>query len=258
MSTAWYKSNFVPKLVKQWNHHHHHLRIEVWETTCIVTNFSEAANCSVLINPANPSLSGVSKFSYFPKGGPEPKKLPDKDPHHIMGYVTQWGGMDVGNGMTFSANVVDGLVHQMGGWKLTYELLGKTCAEGQAVLTEAGGQELAEQYPHILHTVPPFYNQTDNFLLNDSYRNSLNLLSKEFPNVDSLRVACPLLGAGCRGFPEDEAIEVAAKTLVDYYSAQSSNKSDLTLAFGIPNGEILEALVQAIDDEHAKYDQATQ
>ena len=41
----------------------------------------------ILINPANPQLSGVSQFPYFPRGGPVPKKFPNKDAHHIMGYV---------------------------------------------------------------------------------------------------------------------------------------------------------------------------
>ena len=48
-------------------------RIEVYITSCIVTNFS-LNECSkkILINPANQDLSGVSNFSYFPKGGPVP------------------------------------------------------------------------------------------------------------------------------------------------------------------------------------------
>ena len=65
--------------------------IEVWEATCIVTNFSKAIvspsrddtnnrdgkYCSYLINPANPSLSGVSKFPYFRKGDPNRNHVPE-------------------------------------------------------------------------------------------------------------------------------------------------------------------------------------
>jgi hypothetical protein len=102
MSTAWYKSKVVPTLLKQWQHRNR--LVEVWKTTCIVTNFGKStvpvpvplpevpAICKVqvqaLINPANPELSGVSKFPYFPRGGPAPKQLPNKDAHHIMGYVS--------------------------------------------------------------------------------------------------------------------------------------------------------------------------
>jgi len=44
--------------------------IEIWNTTCIVTNFglsTRSPKCTVLINPANPQLSGVSNFPYFPR-----------------------------------------------------------------------------------------------------------------------------------------------------------------------------------------------
>ena len=106
MSTAWYKSRVVPTLLQTWQHRNR--SVEVWKTTCIVTNFGkptaavtssvevpvckvEAAHVQVLINPANPELSGVSKFPYFPRGGPTPKQLPNKDAHHIMGYVSTCG-----------------------------------------------------------------------------------------------------------------------------------------------------------------------
>jgi hypothetical protein len=98
-------------------------RIEIWTTTCIVTNFGKTtkANCSILMNPSNAELSGVSNFTYFPRGGP----VPDKDifsssssmhrDWQPLGYVSNWGGMEVGNGMLYPVSVVDGLVHQLGG-----------------------------------------------------------------------------------------------------------------------------------------------
>ena len=123
-----------------------HRQVQVWNTTCIVTKSgkqqtvigssdgssssistrtrrrdssssssattSSSMNCSILINPANPQLSGVSNFPYFPKGGPVPKQYPHQRDAgwHAPGYVTQWGGMEVGEGMLFASNVVDGLV----------------------------------------------------------------------------------------------------------------------------------------------------
>eukprot|EP00568_Trieres_chinensis_P013803 CAMPEP_0183294958 /NCGR_PEP_ID=MMETSP0160_2-20130417/3089_1 /TAXON_ID=2839 ORGANISM="Odontella Sinensis, Strain Grunow 1884" /NCGR_SAMPLE_ID=MMETSP0160_2 /ASSEMBLY_ACC=CAM_ASM_000250 /LENGTH=132 /DNA_ID=CAMNT_0025456351 /DNA_START=36 /DNA_END=430 /DNA_ORIENTATION=- len=77
--------------------------IEVWSTTCVVTNFGLGGagggpRCSVLVNPANPDLCGVSNFPYFPRGGPVPKRKPNVEAHHIMGYVSSWGGMEVGTG----------------------------------------------------------------------------------------------------------------------------------------------------------------
>jgi hypothetical protein len=124
MSTSFYKRKVVPHLLKvfrttrpstsspttctvtQRQRDHSVVNVtrsvEVWSTTCIVTNFggggetavshdtnhkngdndvhvdeeelSQTAhpNCSILINPSNPQLSGVQNFPYFPKGGPVP------------------------------------------------------------------------------------------------------------------------------------------------------------------------------------------
>ena len=110
MSTAWYKSRSTPKLLHEClsagpirRRQRQRRIVQVWNTTCIVTNFGknqttivETGNHSpqhnrsrhVLINPANPELSGVSKFPYFPRGGPVPEEYPSKDAHHIMGYVS--------------------------------------------------------------------------------------------------------------------------------------------------------------------------
>jgi O-acetyl-ADP-ribose deacetylase (regulator of RNase III) len=139
-----------------------------------------------LINPANPYLSGPYTFPYFPRGGPQPPTIKSyKNAHPIMGYVSQWGGMDVGSGMVFPAQTIDGLVHQLGGEQLRYECLAiqplpcrplwlynygkhvmseevettkKLCPEGMAVQTSSGGPNLQVHYDTIIHTTPPFYN----------------------------------------------------------------------------------------------------
>lgn len=175
--------------------------IEVWTTTCIVSNFGKNSNnsndgdnaeliqhpqCTILINPANPYLSGPYTFPYFPRGGPQPPQIKSyKNAHPIMGYVSQWGGMDVGAGMVFPAQTIDGLVHQFGGEQLRSECLAiqppptcplwldnygkhvmseevettkKLCPEGKAVQTSSGGPNLQVHYDTIIHTTPPFYN----------------------------------------------------------------------------------------------------
>jgi O-acetyl-ADP-ribose deacetylase (regulator of RNase III) len=187
--------------------------IEVWTTTCIVSNFGKTntkqqpqpqqqlhnnssndgdnesvhPQCTTLINPANPYLSGPYTFPYFPRGGPQPPQIKSyKNAHPIMGYVSQWGGMDVGSGMVFPAQTIDGLVHQLGGEQLRSECLSiqppsprrplwldnnygnvmseevettkKLCPEGMAVQTSSGGPNLRLHYDNIIHTTPPFYN----------------------------------------------------------------------------------------------------
>lgn len=53
--------------------------IEIWTTTCIVTNFGKSrpnlSNCNFLINPGNAALSGVRNFPYFPKGAIENDRI---------------------------------------------------------------------------------------------------------------------------------------------------------------------------------------
>lgn len=296
-SKAWFKSS-APVLIRKFlgsggpatthsgNDAMRKRSIEVLTTTCIVTNFgmkrgraggtdgdasgeSASSSCSVLINPANPSLSGVSDFPYFPKGGPQPKKQPTKDAHHIMGFVTQWGGMDVGEGMMFSAAVVDGLVHQLGGVRLAAEcklkgLLrggGVTCPEGTSIVTSPGGSELRAEYDRIVHTVPPFFKHPPREdcdvveMLRSCYRSSLDLAFDTFDygSAEEQRVAVPLLGAGCRGFPVDIAIKVAAEESVKWMNPPlnecdiSSETGQQVVAFGLLEEDTALKLIDAIE-----------
>jgi O-acetyl-ADP-ribose deacetylase (regulator of RNase III) len=299
MSTAWYRSRCVPQMIQRWTSpsvvvNNHNLVIEVWDTTCVVHNMKHHAD--ILLNPANPQLSGVSKFPYFPIGGPQPPPgfEINKDTHPIMGYVSQWGGMEVGNGMMFASNVVDGLVHQLGGKELQRQLqqiilrqrgVTTQLAEGEAVVTtteSVGTLQETTGYRFIIHAVPPFYKHENNTSIDEStttttttevlaetYRNALRAAADLAPSLQLLlqgastsenddddfriRIATPLLGAGCRGFPVDIAIETAAKTLMQSSTSSTTTtfNTPMTLAFAIPNGEIRQQLVDALDD-HSK------
>lgn len=250
MATAWYKPHAIPKLLRAFVSSR--ATIEVWNTTCIVRNFgkSMASQCSILINPSNPSLTGVHKFDYFPRGGPQPTDPPRKDPHHIMAYVSQWGGMDLKEGMLFAENVVDGLVHELGGWSLRIQcMMQREVKVGQAVLTGPGGSRLRNEYDGIIHTVPPFYNHHEEpeRYLAECYRSALRLA---FSNFDSdtaaRRVALPLLGAGGRGFPVDTSIRIAATESVRWRDTEGSVGN--TLSFGIPDETVARSLIEAIEE----------
>jgi hypothetical protein len=87
-----------------------------------------------------------------------------------------WGGMDAGDGMLYPAQVVDGLVHQLGGRALREQLqavraervwgqppdVGRRdeagqlirCPEGSAVVTSGAG---SLGFELIAHTAPPFW-----------------------------------------------------------------------------------------------------
>ena len=239
--------------------------------------------------------------------------------------------MDVGDGMLFSANVVDGLVHQLGGSELALECqkIGDSaelhsnasffqatqdilqqimsmadkwvrvhdkshldtfvrCPEGDAVSTSPGSRssKLARQYDEIIHTVAPFFNAASSAEIQDlSYReddvvndndkhdperilrqcytnsmdiatNSLKLRNQQNgKGAPSVRVASPLLGAGCKGFPKDVAILVAASSAAEWLhghediTSASSATADITLAFGIPEPTTAKLLVEALQDE---------
>jgi O-acetyl-ADP-ribose deacetylase (regulator of RNase III) len=173
--------------------------------------------------------------------------------------VTSWGGMEVGDGMLFASNVVDGLVHQLGGWKLEWacKWIGK-CPEGTAVITGPGNEELAEHYDHIIHTVPPFYHHYDgdaDDCLRSCYQESLQLASDRFgaggdssssSSSSSLLIASPLLGAGCRGFPLNVSIDIAATEAIDWMT-KSDDSTEMTLAFGIPESSTADDLVHVLN-----------
>jgi O-acetyl-ADP-ribose deacetylase (regulator of RNase III) len=214
MSKALLKSKVLPELVHKFSIATNR-SIEIWTTTCIVTNFDEKA--TVLINPSNPQLSGVRNFPYFPRGGPVPSEKP-KSMHkdwQPLGFVSQWGGMEVGSGMLYPVSVVDGLVHHHGGWRLEIECRmksmvatnGEACPVGEAVVTSAGNGRLSDTYEKVVHTTPPFFKYHDNpqQALLSCYSNALHLAF-----LEGARVAAPLIGAGARGFPYDDAIHIAA------------------------------------------------
>lgn len=217
------------------------------------------ANCSILVNPSNPELSGVAKFPYFPRGGPVPQKLPRISAHHIMGYVTEWGGMDVGNGMLFPVSVVDGLVHLHGGWKLHMECHwkrikhgGKPCPVGTAITTSAGNGTLAEHYDTIVHTTPPFYKYEEESerLLGNCYDAALEqAFAESFMSATcNRRVGLPLLGAGARGFPLEIAIRVAIRRIVKWCNhRRSSNPDDEeVIAIGVLEDTVADGLIREL------------
>lgn len=231
--------------------------IEIWKTACIVSNFGKQsdANCSILVNPSNPELSGVTQFPYFPRGGPVPITPPRISAHHIMGYVTEWGGMDVGNGMLFPVSVVDGLVHLHGGWKLQAECKwkylksgGEACPVGTAVQTSAGNATLAEHYDAIIHTTPPFYKHhaEPERLLGQCYQAALEMAFSTSSKNRMRRVAFPLLGAGARGFPVEIAAQVAITNVWKWCSCQQVSDGEEVVAIAVLEEAIADELIQTL------------
>lgn len=189
--------------------------------------------------------------------------------------------MDVGSGMVFASNTVDGLIHQIGRFlvcaaaiylsrhythtcvSITVLKGGKKLAsrletqlesreridEGQAVYTVGVGA-----YKHLVHTIPPFFRANDsgeNRLLQNCYQASLNVAADQITFEKDTRIACPLLGAGCRGFPRSEAVFHCAEALSNLKMTSSTAALDetkrVTLAFGIPSHDVRERMINAFD-----------
>jgi O-acetyl-ADP-ribose deacetylase (regulator of RNase III) len=272
--------------------------IEIWTTPCIVTNFGrrkhpfvhttcqpEAAAAApnkksqwILVNPCNAGLTGCRNFPYFPRGGPVPQESVSSAVHRDwqpLGYVSQWGGMNVGDGMMYAVSVVDGLVHQMGGWKLQAELewirvlrtarRQDACPTGSAVATSAGNDTLAMNYDAIIHTTPPFYKHDTNpeVGLAKCYCSILERAFEKAPNGNPLttffatdssgmatatKVAVPLLGSGARGFPVDVACQIAAQALQQWLlsSHEPEQQCLSVIAFGLLDETTANLLSEAI------------
>jgi O-acetyl-ADP-ribose deacetylase (regulator of RNase III) len=164
--------------------------------------------------------------------------------------------------MLYPVSVVDGLVHQLGGWTLQAELKLKRllhsqpCPVGSAVVTSAGvGSLLSEQYDSIVHTTPPFYlhDAEPEKKLKDCYHAALSLSLKDVhvQQPNAMRVASPLLGAGARGFPVKVAIEIASCAVSDWCQQSDTNTSDRTIVFGLLEREHADHLCKAFEDQCA-------
>ena len=196
------------------------LILSVSTCPCIVTRPPPSINSSVttaLVNPANEQLV-MTALPYFPMAGPPPKDLTN----------TNWGGAGVGSEMFYPIQTIDGLLNLHGGSELReacyklpvfedVELLGGggnpsggygsvRCPVGSAVLTEAYGEKVQQNYDYVIHTVPPLWpgvggsklteNQATK-LLQSCYLESIKTCLEH--NISS--VTMPLLGAGARRTP---------------------------------------------------------
>lgn len=101
---------------------------------------------------------------------------------------------------------VDGAIHRAAGTELLKECAKLNgCKTGEAKITI--GYNLKAKY--IIHTVGPIYGVDDKNLLADCYENSLNLAKDN--GIKS--IAFPCISTGVYGYPQDEAAEVAMRTI---------------------------------------------
>lgn len=142
---------------------------------------------------------------------------------------------------------VDGAIHKAAGAELLKEC--KTlngCDVGEAKITK--GYNLPCKY--VIHTVGPIYKDGkhgEKEKLECCYKNSLKL-AKEY-GLET--VAFPLISAGAYGYPRQEALKIASKTITDFLS----NNHDMTVYMVIFDKASYTISKQLFDDISAYIDE---
>ncbi len=138
---------------------------------------------------------------------------------------------------------VAGAIHKAAGpqlWEESKQLGG--CETGEAKIT--GGYDLPASY--VIHTVGPVYSgaEEDPELLESSYRNSLRLARENEINS----ISFPALSTGAFGYPEEEAGEIALKTIVDFLKNHSQPELVRLVLYGKDSFRLHQKLLGEISE----------
>eukprot|EP00549_Striatella_unipunctata_P002985 CAMPEP_0118721524 /NCGR_PEP_ID=MMETSP0800-20121206/30781_1 /TAXON_ID=210618 ORGANISM="Striatella unipunctata, Strain CCMP2910" /NCGR_SAMPLE_ID=MMETSP0800 /ASSEMBLY_ACC=CAM_ASM_000638 /LENGTH=119 /DNA_ID=CAMNT_0006629419 /DNA_START=130 /DNA_END=489 /DNA_ORIENTATION=+ len=112
--------------------------------------------------------------------------------------------------------------------------------------------DLKEKFDFIIHTTPPFYDHPPLFTtpssgLRSCYQSSFQVIENLQNKDNNRKIAVPLVGAGARGFPVDEAISIAAQESTRWRET-GTPKGEETIAFGILEEYDATRLAKAIQD----------
>jgi len=155
--------------------------------------------------------------------------------------------------MVYRSQSVDGVLDVQGGASLAQER-SRIVRErgplepGDATMTPATGR-LRETCRFVVHAVAPYYSSHSTWTvqLERAYAAALDLSLSSSSSSSPSSAALPLLGAGARGAPVDEAAAVAARALVSFCRRRRRSTSSSVLRFGCIDEEVARTLCEAID-----------
>jgi O-acetyl-ADP-ribose deacetylase len=151
--------------------------------------------------------------------------------------------VNAANSSLLGGGGVDGAIHSVGGTAILDECRkivttqGK-CKTGEAVITTAGN--LPARF--VIHTVGPVWrggNNDENLLLQNAYRNSLQLAIEN--NIKT--IAFPNISTGIYGFPKESAAIIAIKTVSEFLLNTDKIEKVIFVCFDDENFEIYKRLL---------------
>lgn len=151
--------------------------------------------------------------------------------------------VNAANNSLLGGGGVDGAIHRAAGPNLLAECRTLNgCETGQAKMTK--GYDLPAKY--VIHTVGPVWrggNNSEPELLEACYKNSLQLA------IDNKikTIAFPAISCGVYGYPVEQAVFIAVKTVVDFLQKHPEIEMVYFVSFSEP-------MYQAYVKELAKYD----
>ena len=163
----------------------------------------------------------------------------------VLGDITKQTDVEAivnaANNSLLGGGGVDGAIHRAAGRELLAECRTLNgCKTGEAKITSA--YKLTCKY--VIHTVGPIYrggNSGEPQLLANAYKNSMKLALQNKIRT----IAFPSISTGVYSYPLEEAVEIAVKTVNDFY-LEHQNEFDC-IRFVLFDARTKQAYDNAID-----------
>ncbi|GMH73766.1 hypothetical protein TrST_g13796 [Triparma strigata] len=241
-------------------------------SSCIVTNPNPSlipapppptanTTTTTLIVPTNPFLTSTTKFPYFATGGPSQQKFDSPRKQQAdwapPGFVSNWGGMEIGGGMRYSSQTVDGLVYLHGGSSYQQSLQQMREEASTPHILDEGTTNLPPPtlrkytscpappklkdsgYDQLVHiAVPPASAPSDHLARVITWAIEGSLTTTASSNA----INSPLIGAGCRGWDVESAASAFCSALKSFDSTHTSTENETAINLCVMDPEIADTI----------------